>query len=71
MAVPAACRDVSGAEEQAAVRPRQRVELWDLGQAETVGVGGVDAADERVDEAFMNLVAETGPDELADRVGVE
>ena len=36
-----------------------------------VGVGGVDAADQRVDEPLVDLVAEPGPDEPPDRVVVD
>ena len=35
-------------------------------QREAVGVAGVDAAEERVDEVFEHVVAEPGADELAD-----
>ena len=49
----AACR-----EEQASV-VGERGELGDLGEAEVVGVGGVDAADQGVDQAFVHLVAES------------
>ena len=70
---PSRCRRAgrAGAEQEAALRDGDVVQLWHLAEAEPVGVGGVDAADERVDEAFLHLVAEPGADEPPDRVVVD
>ena len=57
-------------EQDAAVAAGQGGQLRHLGEAEAVGVGRIDAAHERIDEALVDLVAEPGPDELADRVGL-
>ena len=48
---------------------RETGELRHLGETEAVGVGCVDAADERVDETLVDLVAEAGPYEASDAVG--
>ena len=58
-------------QQEAALARREFVQLWHLAEAEPVGVGGVDAADERIDEPFLHLVAEPGADEPPDRVGVD
>ena len=57
------------AEQQAASASGEGGQLRDHRQAEAVGIGGVDAADEGVDEALVDLVAEPVTDEGADRVG--
>jgi hypothetical protein len=44
----------------------ERVELWNFGKAELVGVGGVDAADESVNQAFMHLCPESSANVLTD-----
>ena len=49
-------------------RPASAASCGTIARLEAVGVGGVDAADERVDEALVDLVAEAGPHERADRV---
>ena len=54
-------------EEQAAV-VTQCSQLRHAGQAEAVGVGGVDAADQRIDEPVLHLVAEADADQAADAV---
>ena len=67
---PAGARPATACREEHAAVPRG--ELGDLrhgGEAEPVGVGGVDAADERIDEPLVHLVAEPGAHERADRVG--
>ena len=58
-----------GAEQQAAPAAGEGGQLRHHRQAEAVGVGGVDAADEGVDEALVDLVAEPATHEGADRVG--
>ena len=57
-----------GAEQQAAPAAGEGGQLGHHRQAEAVGVGGVDAADEGVDEALVDLVAEPAAHERADRV---
>ena len=49
----------TGREEQAAAAA-QRGQLRHAGEAEAVGVGGVDAADQGIDQAVLHLVAEPG-----------
>ena len=58
-----------GAQQQAAPAAGEGGQLRDHRQAEAVGVGGVDASDESVDEALVDLVAEPATNEGADRVG--
>ena len=60
----------SSGEQQAALAGREGRQLGHHGEAEAVGVGGVDAADEGVDEALVDLVAEAGADQRADRITV-
>ena len=60
----------AGGEEEASSRAGECSELGHHLHTETVGVGGIDAADERVDEAVVDLAAESLPDEGADRVAV-
>ena len=57
-----------GGEQQAALALGEGGELGDHRQAEAVGVGGVDAADQCIDETLVDLVAEPHPDQRADRV---
>lgn len=56
--------------EQHAAPGCESRDLWHLGKTEPVGVGGVDAADQRVDEPFVHFVAESCPNVWADRVGI-
>ena len=56
------------AEQQAAMAFRQAGELRHRCQTGPVGVGRVDAADQRIDEPFVDLVAETLPHEATERV---
>ena len=65
-AAPAARR-----QQEAPLARREVEQLRHLAEAEAVGVGRVDAADERVDEALLDLVAEPGAHELPDRVVVD
>ena len=57
-----------GREQQAPATGGQLGELRDGVEAGVVGVGCVDAADEGVDEAFVDLVAEASPDVGAEHV---
>ncbi len=47
---------------------RQLRELWHGGQTRVIGVGGVDAADQRIDQSIVDLVAEACPDQRTERV---
>ena len=60
--------DAPGGEQQAALPVAEGSELGDHRQAEVVGVGGVDAAHQGVDEALVDLVAEPATDQPPDRV---
>ena len=56
------------AEDQAAVAAGGAGQVGgDGGQAEAIGAAGVDAADERVDQALQHLAAEAAADDLGDR----
>ncbi len=58
-------------DQHAAALPGEIGDLGNRGQAEVVGVGGVDAADQGVDQPEVHLGAEAGPDEGPQRVGLQ
>jgi hypothetical protein len=51
-------RTRAGRQQHAAVRRREVGDLGNGAQAETIGVGGVDAAHQRIDQPLVHLVAE-------------